>query len=350
MIRVASVPASHVYVRHLSDPDGTDDVVRLPDVRPPNGEKVPGGWWPPLMLDADWVREHRDAFDVFHVHFGFDALSPEQLRTVVDALNAENRPLVVTVHDLANPHHADQRRHEAQLRALLDGAAEVITLTEPAAALIHDRFGRDAVVLPHPHVLEPPHLRDVPRREPRDELIVGLHAKSLRANMDAVAVAEALAGRPGTRLQINIHNEVFEPGSYWHDLGTGEALRALAASRPRTSLHEHEYFSDAELWAYLGSIDVSVLPYRFGSHSGWLEACHDLGTTVVAPTCGFYAAQRPCLQYTHDERGLDAASLRAAVDAARDRHPVAQATLEDRLAERRRVAAEHARIYRRALA
>ena len=57
----------------------------------------------------------------------------------------------------------------------------------------------------------------------------------------------------------------------------------------------HDYFSDDELWDYLHALDVSVLPYRFGTHSGWLEACHDLGTTVVAPTCGFYAEQRPCL-------------------------------------------------------
>ena len=34
---------------------------------------------------------------------------------------------------------------------------------------------------------------------------------------------------------------------------------------------------DDELWDYLQSLDVSVLPYRFGTHSGWLEACHDLG-------------------------------------------------------------------------
>ena len=42
-IRVASVPAGHVYVRHLSDPDGGGDVVRLPDIPPADGRKVPGG-------------------------------------------------------------------------------------------------------------------------------------------------------------------------------------------------------------------------------------------------------------------------------------------------------------------
>ena len=51
---------------------------------------------------------------------------------------------------------------------------------------------------------------------------------------------------------------------------------------------------------------MSVLPYRFGTHSGWLEACVDLGTAVVAPSCGFYAEQQPVHSYRHDEDGLDA--------------------------------------------
>jgi hypothetical protein len=34
-----------------------------------------------------------------------------------------------------------------------------------------------------------------------------------------------------------------------------------------------------------------VLPYRWGTHSGLLEAAHDLGTPVLAPAVGSYAAQ-----------------------------------------------------------
>ena len=74
MLRVASVPASHIYVRHLSDPGGFDTVTRLRDPVPADGRTVPGGWWPPLMLDPGWIRENHHRFDVFHVHFGFDAI------------------------------------------------------------------------------------------------------------------------------------------------------------------------------------------------------------------------------------------------------------------------------------
>jgi len=88
-----------------------------------------------------------------------------------------------------------------------------------------------------------------------------------------------------------------------------------------------------------------VLPYRFGTHSGWLEACFDLGTPVLAPTCGYFAQQRPCLTYRHDEQGLDVPSLQAAVRTAYEQRPTWQASLADRRQERTDVAAAHRAVY-----
>ena len=84
MLRVASVPASHIYVRHLAEPGGRDGVRRLPDPVPADRRKVPGGWWPPVMLEPGWITDNHDRFDVLHVHFGFDAITPDTLRQVVE--------------------------------------------------------------------------------------------------------------------------------------------------------------------------------------------------------------------------------------------------------------------------
>jgi hypothetical protein len=81
-----------------------------------------------------------------------------------------------------------------------------------------------------------------------------------------------------------------------------------------------------------------------------LEACHDLGTTVVAPDCGYYAEQAPCLTYHHDEHGLDAGSLVAAVRAAHLGRPRWRSGRGRRLAQRRRIAAVHVEVYRSVLA
>ncbi len=349
-LRIASVPAGHVYVRHLSDPDGSDGVMRLPDIPPADGRKVPGGWWPPAMLDADWIAAHHEDFDVFHVHFGFDAKTPEELDAVGRALAAAGVPLVVTVHDLRNPHHPEPALHDAQLGTLLAHASEVITLTAGAAREIARRWGREATVLPHPHVVDWATM--AAPRPVHSGFVVGLHAKSIRANMDVLAVATVLADTvsalPGACLQLNVHHEVFEPGHHFHDPATGAALRELGA-REHVMLVEHDYFSDDELWAYLSGLDVSVLPYRFGTHSGWLEACVDLGTAVIAPTCGFYADQQPLHAYTHDEVGLDADSLVSAVRAAYRHRPALRADPDQRREQRRALSAAHEAIYRRVL-
>src|SRR5690606_28303224 len=102
-------------------------------------------------------------------------------------------------------------------------------------------------------------------------------------------------------LQINVHDEIFDPGNkYWYNPDAGQRILRYG-DNPYVDVRVHPYFSDDELWQYLADLSVSVLPYRFGTHSGWLEACFDLGTAVVAPSCGFYGEQRPCSVYTYDE-------------------------------------------------
>ena len=234
-----------------------------------------------------------------HVHFGFDQQSPDALRQLTDALAEHRKPLVLTVHDLRNPHHGEPELHDAQLGVLVSAAAALITLTPGAAAEIRRRWGRDAHVLPHPHVVDEATMTR-PSAGSTDGFVVGVHVKSLRANMDPLPVIEQivrdLPGMPGASLRVDAHTDVMR-----HD-GRPQAQRVAAglarlAAAGRIDLHVHDYFTDDELWDYLSSLDVSVLPYRFGTHSGWLEACFDLGTVVLAPDCGYYAEQRPCVTY-----------------------------------------------------
>ncbi|MET0930263.1 MAG: glycosyltransferase [Aeromicrobium sp.] len=350
-LRVASVPSSHVYVRHLS-PD-VDDVLpaveRLADPPPTDGPAEQSRWWPPAMLEAGWVADHADEFDVFHLHFGFDARTPRELQDVVDALRAAGRPLVFTVHDLRNPHHVDRAPHDAQLDVLIPAADRVVTLTDGAAQEIERRWGRTAVVVPHPHVVDldiAAGIRNA-RAGRTGPFRVGLHVKSLRACMDAEAIlpglVRAVRELPDAVLQVDGHRDVLEPGGARFDARLAGMLADLGDA---VDLRVHDFFSDDELWMYLGSLDVSVLPYRHGTHSGWLEACRDLGTDVVAPTCGHYADQAPVHSYLLDESTYDEDSLVAAVREAHDR-PSPAVDLGERLRQRRAVAQAHRDLYAR---
>ncbi|KQT89684.1 hypothetical protein ASG49_16540 [Marmoricola sp. Leaf446] len=344
------MPGSHVYVRHVAaeQPDG---VVRLADPDPDDPTRTTTTrWWPPVMLSPEWVA--RADFDVFHVQFGFDSWEPDRLEAVAQAVHARGARLVHTVHDLRNPHHTDPTLHDAQLRVLLAHADEVLTLTAGAAAEVERRHGRRPTVVPHPHVVELGTMASYAARpRPAGPFRIGLHVKSLRASLapEVVlpALVEAVADLPDTVLQVNGHRDVLDGDSPRADHALAAELRRLDAAGA-LELHVHDYLTDAELWDYLHRLDASVLPYRFGTHSGWLEACRDLGTAVVAPTCGFFADQGPVHSYDLDEERFDADSLVAAVRAARDAGPVAPVTVAERRAQRAAVAAAHREVYGRA--
>lgn len=346
---VASVPGSHVYVRHISA-EHDDGVRRLPDPPPATtADAAPGQWWPPAMLHPEWVRGHD--FDVMHVQFGFDAWEPDYLESVVDAVHGEGRALVYTVHDLRNPHHRTRELHDAQLEVLVRRADALLTLTDGAADEVLRRWGRRPAVLPHPHVVD---LATMAQREtapplPRPDFRVGLHVKSLRASMDPLALLpsllEAVRQVPGGVLQVNGHTDVLSPAGARHEPELARWLHD-AARRGDVDLRVHDFLSDTDLWDYLSSLSVSVLPYRFGTHSGWLEACRDLGTAVVAPSCGYYAEQGPVHGFTLDEDDFDPASLVRAVLEAHAAGPVAPLGVDVRRRQRAEVAAAHADVYR----
>ncbi|MFD8704841.1 hypothetical protein ACFV1W_19835 [Kitasatospora sp. NPDC059648] len=104
--RVAAVPAGHVYVRHLAALTARYPVHHLPDPCPRGTPRSRWGWWPPAMLDPDWVRRHHDEFDVFHLHQGYENASPTRITELVWLLRRRGKPLVFTVHELENPYEA----------------------------------------------------------------------------------------------------------------------------------------------------------------------------------------------------------------------------------------------------
>jgi hypothetical protein len=307
------------------------------------------------MLEPGWVSNNHGQFDIFHVHFGFDAVGPDVLSGVVQELERHGKPLVYTVHDLRNPHHPESKAHSEQQDVLVTAADELVTLTPGAAQVIWERWGRECQVLPHPHVLGSDRIGQT--RPSGEHFVVGVHAKSLRANMDPLAVVDALVDivsvLPNALLQIDVHDEVFDPTNHWFAPRAGASL--LGYDRhDHVRVQVHPYFSDDQFWDYLASLTVSVLPYRFGTHSGWLEACFDLGTAVIVPGCGFYDQQRPCGVFDLSEDRFDVESLCRAVDDAYRRWalgtPAPRATWAQRRTERVGLATAHRHLYRAVLA
>lgn len=347
-IRVAAVPAGHPYVRAVTaDPR----IAVLADPTPPGAE--PGRWWPPVILDAEWIGAHASAADLLHIHFGTESFDPPHLVAAIEAAHANGWTVLMTVHDLVHPQLHDQAPYLAQLDAVLPRVDAVITLTDGAAAEIQRRWNRTATVLPHPRLLgDDVVLVDA---APNDSFVVGVALKDLRPNVDPVGSVRATiaavaalteAGTPA-RAEVRMHRSV-------RDEAARDEVRALAAA-PGVTLIEHDRLDDTALAQTLAGLDAAVLPYSSGTHSGWLELCWDLGVPVAAPDAGYYAHQH---LGTAAFTAGDGASLAAALTRllAEPRAGTAERTLlrAARRGERRTVdqgtAAAHAEIYQRLLA
>lgn len=322
--RLGVLPQTHPYVAAV-----TPASVAVVDV-PVAG---PHPWSPSLLWDAARVADLR--LDLVHVHFGFDHLDAAALTAWTRALAAAGTALVLTVHDLRNPHHDDPAPHAAALGVLLGAAAAVTTLTPGAAEVLAARWGVAATVLAHPSLGT---TRPGAAGEPG---VVGVPLKSLRRNVhqpvELVAAVARGAARAGGHARVELHD----------DVAGGDVGRALAGL-PGVELRVYPRATDAELDDTLAALHACVLPYAVGTHSGFLEQCRDLGTRVVAPSCGWYAQQwEDVVGYRNDAAagGLDAGSLADAVARALATPPPAPADPAWRAAQREDVRTAHARVY-----
>lgn len=267
-VNVVSIPAGHVYPQALRAGAGWSDIEVLPD--PVLDPADPGRWWPHPALNRSWWEQRPRQVDVCHLHFGFEHLTEEQTRDFVAVLEQHRIPLVLTVHDLDNPHLADQHAFHRQLNILVAAATRVLTLSDCAAGIIRHRYGKTATVVPHPPVVPAEH------RAPARGTGAAVFLKSLRANV----VAE-----PGFFRQLAAQVPLTV---YLHD---DREHTELARNLGDLDVKIHAPMDDRTLFTTVGSHEVVVLPYVRGTHSGWLEMCLDLGGKVAVPDCGCYYSQ-----------------------------------------------------------
>lgn len=305
--RIAHHPASHVYVDHLAHLGQPNDGASIWDV----GALVASG------------------VSIVHLHFGFELRSASDLSRWLDQLAAAGIGLVHTVHDLENPHLVDQLSYDVLVGLLVARADTVITLTEWAAAEVEQRHGRRPIVIAHPHVVP---LIELERRarhadSPGVRRGIYVHAGTCRPNLDVGLLAGvATAARPWGGLHIHLRRPLTD---------RAQLVGACCDRSSDTHVEVRDRLADGDLWDRLATATAVLLPYRWGTHSGLLEAARDLGTPVLAPAIGGYLDQGAALLDRRDVAG----SVRRALASP------PHVTLEDRRLQRDELVAAHRHIY-----
>ena len=317
-VRVATIPSRAAYV----DAVMPDAVVRVGH----DGDPCP--WLDPAYLSA-----HARDVDVVHLHAGDEPFGAMHVEAWTEALQRLGVPLVVTVHQLPARGEAPGGRRDADLRAVLATAEVVLTLTPGAADDIAERYGRTAIVVAHPSITVPhPDLG-------AERGLVGVRVgPACPAVPDPVAVVRAaLSGAVsgGGRLRILVERAEVP------------ALDAAIVELACDGQLELVPFCAPDWTAQLQQLHVAVLPQRFGTHSPDVEICRDVGTRVVAPSCGWFAHQwSEVVTYGHDGRdGFDAVSLTAAIGASLARPMPRTADRAWRTEQQAAVRQVHAEVY-----
>ncbi len=295
----------------------------------------------PALPDPQWVEAHADSFDVAHVHLGLGAMSPVALFHLIVRLRARGKPVVLTVHNLEHPCLAQSALDEL-LQVAVPTADEVVTFTVGAAREILRRWGRVAHILPHPPVI-PAGLASGPR--PRGHgFAVGVDATRRCGVAEAwetvEATATALAAFDDATLRVEVHPDLMTPGAASYCPALTDRALELAASG-ELDLRFHGPYGIEELATYLRGLDAFIVPQQRGSHSSWVEACHDVGTMAIVPDHGYVAEQGPCLTYRVSEPASLGLALRAAFAARRSRRPLP----EDRAADLELITLAHRELY-----
>ncbi|WP_346770748.1 glycosyltransferase [Luteipulveratus flavus] len=325
------MPGEHRYVRHLAPPDpATDD----------DASRTPSPWRPADAWSPSWLRARRDELDVVHVHFGFEHLTQDEMAQWLETVAALGLRLVYTVHDIDNPNLRGQDHHHALVALLLAAADAVVTLTDGAAREVERRWRRRPEVIAHPHLVSSAWLAGQRIAPPRARPVVGVHVGALRANIDAVGALEAI-----TTATAPYDVRVLARADA---LATAKDARLLAAltqlRRQGAQVNGRPPLPQHDLWRLLADLDVLVLPYRWATHSGWVEECHDLGVGVLASDCGYLTEQSPAVRtfgWADVDSGADITPLLDLALAGRVR-----ADPEARRDQRLSIARRHADIYR----
>jgi hypothetical protein len=294
-------PSDHPYTR------------RLP------GRRTSTPVWKPGALAGQGIR-------IVHLHFGFETLEPRDVSSWIAELRAHNIRLVYTAHDLDNPHLIDQRGHRRLLELVVGAADRVLTLTGRAAAELTS-LGATVTVVPHPHVVP---LRRMVCRHHRSRGALYVHAATCRPNLDVellVSVAARLA--PVAGLRVHIRSPL--------DDRRGELATRLG-SIPGVALDLSARLDDAALWDRIDRASAVLLPYRWGTHSGLLEAGRDLATPVLATPIS-----------TLIDQGATALDPQDPIGSLERCRGLPSTSIVERLMQRRHVVAAHRRMYRELL-
>lgn len=248
------------------------------------------------QLDREWLRAHRDQFDVLHLHWpsglyhsGTTEETTRRCTAMIDALTFARSigyKVVWTMHNLY-PHDSPCRDLDHLARLGVTACASAILVhCHHARTLLARHFHRTerVFVAPHGHFCDA-YPNRVPRSEARarfgfeDRHFVYHFFGNVRSNKGVDQLLEAFLGLPGEDLRF----------LFAARLCTDYSERIVARARnadPRIVLRESKFYANEEFQWFFNAADVSVFPFTDILTSGSAITALSFHCPVIVPAIG----------------------------------------------------------------
>ena len=281
-LRILHIPGRTPYARKLRG-----DTFSIINETTSNGVAVPRD------ASFEWVRRQAtlDFFDVLHIQ-SLELAELPAIEEVLQRAASKGKGIVITIHDAGPLFPDDGDAFAKGINLACKFAKGVVTLTDCARQEISSRFGLSSAnisIIPHGSVLPISHHLWT-RKSVRNQFFsLGMFG-GVRPNRSFLtATVNALYGLESEVVRVKILSRGLNPIELEYG-SEGLQLAFLAASDPRLSFKLSPFPDDDEIADFVSSLDVLVLPYLFGTHSGQLELAMDLGVRVIAPGFGGFAS------------------------------------------------------------
>ncbi len=247
-------------------------------------------------LTPDWLRSHRDSFDVLHLHWpsglyhgGNLEETTRRCAAMIDALSFARSlgyKVVWTMHNLY-PHDSATRDldHLARL-GITACASAVIVHCQHARDLLARQFHRRECVFlaPHGHFCDA-YPNSVGRQEARtrfgfdDRHFVYLFFGNIRANKGVDHLIEAFCALRGDHLRLLLAARICS------DYGAQVVNRAREADS-RIVLTESKFYANEDFQWFFNAADVAVFPFTDILTSGTAITALSFHCPVLVPAIG----------------------------------------------------------------
>lgn len=281
-MRVLMLPSMHPYVSKLSY-GGKIEIVN------PNSDYFA---LPDFGVEFFKKTHHPNSYDVVHIHFSFDKVNLDNLRSVLEYFKQIKKPIVWTCHSKESQRIRNYYDGAYQ-RLLYEYADKVLTLTNGCKNWIEVNWGkhlRPIDVVAHGLIALPEdvdkNICGITKDCKRFTILYG----EFRENKERFnAVVDFLGTNEISDTELHL---IYKDSTQFQQTNPKDWEAFLnVTNNQRCSKLVKSWITNEELIKEFYSSHCIILPYLWGTHSGQIELAKDCGCYVVAPNVGFYKEQ-----------------------------------------------------------